>query len=185
MSKLHRASLLLLFGMILTVPAAAQDSGFYALASFGNADTESRLGPFGLVDGSDNTWQLGAGYAFNDWLSVELSYHDFGEPIGFFGCLPDVLCSPSVDTEDVQIDGWSGQFVGRLPLAWDLSLFGKTGLIGWETSAATPLLRESGDDLIYSVGLHWAANQSIALQASYEEVALDVRNAKFGLMFRF
>lgn len=181
MSELRSAILLLVVSLGFTVPAAAQDSGFYALASVGNADTE--YGRF--ARGSDDAWQLGAGYAFSDRLSIELSYHDFGEVVGFGGCPPEVLCLRRLPPEDVQIDGWSGQLVGSLPLVPDLSLFAKAGWVGWEISAARPSLRDSGDGLIYSAGLHWAASQRIALQASYEEVDLDIAAAKVGLVFRF
>ncbi|MGH8222574.1 MAG: hypothetical protein ACREQZ_06340, partial [Woeseiaceae bacterium] len=147
MSKPHAAILLLLANVFFIMPATAQDSGFYALASFSNADTEYWPESTVLVDGDDDAWQLGGGYAFSSGFSVEVSYHDFG--IAFAGCPPVVFCLVAFPPEEVEIDGWSGQFVGSLPLARDLSLFAKAGLIGWEISAASPSLQDSGEDLIY------------------------------------
>ncbi len=144
-----------------------------------------RVSPIDPVDDDDYGWAASLGYAFSSNWAVELGYHDFGEPTGFAGCPPEVLCIAAFAPDGTSVTGWSGQMAGTLPIGSDLSLVGKAGVIGWETSARNPSLDSDGSDLIYSLGLQWDLNAQLGLQLSYEKVDLDITTARAGLLFRF
>lgn len=178
-------SLLVATLSLAAAPAIAQDRAFYGLLSLGNSDSRFQVSPNDPVDGDDNGWAASLGYAFSNNWAVELGYHDFGDPTGFAGCPPEVLCIAAFVPEDTSVTGWSGQLAGTLPLGYDLSLIGKAGVIGWKTSARSPSLDEDGSELIYSLGLNWDITEKLGMQLSYEKVDLDITTARAGLMFRF
>jgi hypothetical protein len=178
-------SLLVATMSLAAAPASAQNGAFYGLLGLSNSDSQFQVGPNDPVDGDDNGWSASLGYAFSSYWAVEVGYHDFGEPTGFAGCPPEVLCIAAYAPGATSVTGWSGQLAGALPLGYDLSLIGKAGVIGWETSARNPSLNGDGSDLIYSLGLQWDLNEQLGMQLSYERVDLDITTARVGVLFRF
>src|SRR5690606_32945778 len=72
----------LLFG--LSLPAAAADNGIYFGGSVGQANVEvDNINVSGTLEdfkGDDTSWKLIAGIRPLDWLGIEASYVNFGEP---------------------------------------------------------------------------------------------------------
>lgn len=158
----------------------------YLFVSAGEADTHRRLSVADVVEGDDDSFEIGAGYAFNPYLSIEGSYQSFGKPDGFVGCPIDVFCIAVVPfaREDVEVDGWTGALRGSLPVTGRLSVFARVGLLAWETSARSAPLDDSGTDLLYGLGLAADVTDRFAVQLSYEETGVDVDTVKLGLRMR-
>lgn len=164
---------------------AQPSSNFYAVASVGYSDTSFRPTVNDVIDDDDQSFEVGIGYAFNRYLSVQGSYHDFGEPTGFANCPPGVLCITVTTPEPVEVDGWSASVIGHLPLGERLSLFGKAGILSWDTSASSSSLDDSGEDLLVGAGVSWQLTDRWGVELAYERVDLDIDSGKLGVAFRF
>jgi hypothetical protein len=116
---------------------------------------------------------------------VEGGYHDFGEPIGFAGCPIEVFCIQAFVPEAVSIEGWSASLVATTSLIEQVEVFGKIGFMSWDADARSPSLNDSGNDLLYAVGLVWNASKRWGVRASYEKVELDIESATLGAIYRF
>jgi len=188
-SFIYRVLSVLLVVISAAVPAMAAgfDRQVYLVVAAGQADTDARLSEVDEINGDDTAYELGLGYAFSPYLSVEGSYHDFGEPYGYAGCPRDLLCVAIVPyvRENVSLDGWSAALRGNIPLTDHLSLFGRVGLLAWDSSALNPGLNDSGTDLLYGAGIAADLNDRFGLQLSYERVDLDIDSLKLGVMMRF
>lgn len=175
----------------LTIPgqsAGAQDFDRhgYVFVNVGNTETDRRLSIADVIDGDDDSYEVGGGFAFTPYLSVEGSYQRFGRPDGFVGCPVDVLCIALVpfSRENVEVDGWTGALRGTLPVTTSLSVFARAGLLAWETSARTAALNDSGTDMLYGLGLAADINDRFGVQLSYEKAGVDVETLKLGLKVR-
>ncbi|MBT8132399.1 MAG: porin family protein, partial [Gammaproteobacteria bacterium] len=170
------------------VPAQAETAGQgYFLVSAGKTDADFRTTSADAVQGDDTSFELGVGFAFNENFAIEASYQDFGEPDGFAGCPPDVLCIAIVPfaREPVSLNGWSAALRGAVPLTGSLSAFGKIGFLSWDTSATNQGLNASGTDLLYAVGVAADLNDRVSLQLSWEQAELDIETVKLGMRFNF
>lgn len=162
---------------------ADTDSSAYLLASYGESDSEFSVSANDKVQGDDKSLELGVGFAFSEHLSVEASYQDFGNPDGFVGCPPDVFCIAIVpfSREPVDIDGWAAALRAALPITDTLSVFGRFGLLAWDSSARSPELNDSGTDLLYGIGIAVEFSERVGLQVSYEKAEVDIETVKLGL----
>lgn len=172
----------LLFGHAV---GADPGAGAYAFVNIGESRSNFRPSVVDVISDNDVSYALGVGYAFNRYFSVEGSYHDFGEPIGFAGCPIEVLCIQAFSPEAVSIEGWSGSLVATTPLVDQLDVFGKIGVMSWDADARGPSLNDSGSDLLFGVGLVWNASTRWGVRASYEKVDLDIETATLGAIYRF
>ncbi|NIP16917.1 MAG: outer membrane beta-barrel protein [Xanthomonadales bacterium] len=177
---------LFVFGMMLATPVSANGQ-YFAFLNVGGADTGFTTTVETVTD-DDRSFELGFGYAFNRYLSVQGSYHDFGTHTGLVAqCPPELVCiAPNIHggfLERVSFDGLSVSLRGTIPLSDKLALFGTLGIISWDASA--PHMDVSGEDLVYSAGLAWEVSDDWGLQISYEEVDLDIQSGKFGVIYRF
>lgn len=172
-----------LAGVVYADPAGTG----YLLASIGKATSEFRTSPSDAIQGDDTAFEIGVGFAFNEYLAVEASYQDFGEPDGFAGCPPDVLCIAIVPfaREPVSVDGWSAALRGTVPITESLSAFGRLGFLAWDTSASNQGLNASGTDLLYAVGIATDISDRMSLQLSWEQAEIDIETTKLGIRFRF
>lgn len=166
-------------------PRAEATPPMHAFASVGNADADFRPDVNDAVDDDDQSFELGVGMTLGQHLLVQLSYQDFGSPTAYAGCPPEVDCSLVSTPEPVDIDGWSAAVVGRLPLGSGFSLFGKAGITAWDASAASASLNDSGTDLLYGAGAWWSATDRWGFVVQYEEVNLDIRSVKAGVVLEF
>lgn len=159
----------------------------YILAGVGKADTLARTSPTDEINGDDTAFEIGVGFAFSPYLSVEGSYQDFGKPYGYAGCPIDVLCIAIVpfSREEVSVDGWSVALRGGLPITESLSAFGRLGFLSWDASASSQGLNDSGTDLLYGVGIAADVSDRIGLQLSYEKAEIDIETVKVGVRLRF
>lgn len=170
-----------------TFARADDERSSYVFASYGESDSEFSVTSNDTIQGDDKSYEIGFGYAFSKHLAVEGSYQNFGDPDGFAGCPPEVLCIAIVpfSREPVEIDGWAVALRGSVPFTDSLSGFARLGLLAWDASAQTPVLNDSGTDLLYGVGFAADYNESFGLQLAYERVELDIDTVKLGARFRF
>lgn len=180
-----------LFALVMAsltgVVYADSDGHGYFLVSVGKATSEFRTSPGDAIQGDDTAFEVGVGYAFNEFFAIEASYQDFGEPDGFAGCPPDVLCIAIVPfaREPVSVDGWSAALRGSVPITASLSAFGKLGFLAWDTSARNQGLNTSGTDLLYAVGIASDISDRLSLQLSWEQADIDIETVKLGMRFSF
>ena len=168
-------------------PALADEpeAGFFASVSISSADSDFRPSATDVVSDDDSAYTIGGGYRFNRYFTAMLTYHDFGEPIGFAGCPPDFLCIQAFVPEKVEIDGWSASVTGGVPLGERFEVFARLGLIAWDASARSPSLNDSGEDLLYGVGATWNVTPRWGIQLAYDTVDLDIETRSLGVVFRF
>jgi hypothetical protein len=155
--------------------ASAADNGIYIGASIGDANVEVDEG-FGQLDASDTGFKLIAGIRPLDWLAVEASYVNFGEP--------------EDNGLSVDADGISAFAVLFLPVG-PVDLFAKGGLVNYDASidgGGGTLASDDGTEFAYGVGAAFRV-WSLAIRAEYEifEIA-DVDDANLlslGVTFTF
>lgn len=181
----------LLLSLALFLPAALvsadDEHQGYLFASYGETDVEFSVTPNDTIQGDDRSFELGFGFALGKHLALEGSYQNFGDPDGFAGCPPDMACIAIVpfSREPVEIDGWAVALRGNLPLTDNLSGFIRLGLLAWDTSARTAVLNDSDTDLLFGIGLAADLGDRFGLQASFEQVELDIETVKVGVTYRF
>ena len=111
----------------------------------------------------DNATKIFGGYAFNRFFAVQGDFVDFGESSG--------AVSPSVrGTSDVQ--GFAPSVVGTLPIG-PVELFGRIGMMFYDVDlnlSGGRLVEESGEDLLWSVGLGIDVLDRLNLRLEYEEI---------------
>lgn len=150
---------------------AQESSGFYLGGSIGEATNETDE-----FKGSDTAFKLAAGYAFNDYLGIELAYVDAGTQ-------EDTVGLVEIENES---SGVIASALLRLPLGETFAVFGKLGYAFYDSEATGRLgdLREresdSDEDLAYGVGLELALWSSFKLRAEYE--AVDVSAGDFEIV---
>jgi hypothetical protein len=179
----HRVFAPLAASVILaSAPASAE---FYAGASIGDGTFEASDNIDGQsldFESSDTALKIFGGYMFNDYVGVEVAYHDLGaldDGIGFDGGEFGQL-KASVDAD---LTGFSGQLVGQYPIG-PVDIFGKVGILMYDLDGdlditdanGDRLLRESvsddGEELIYGVGARYNFGQ-VGVRAEYEVIDAD------------
>lgn len=151
---------ILLAAAVAFGPAAAlaADNGIYIGASVGQANVEiDDIDVGGLredFDADDTGFKLIAGIRPLDWLAVEASYVNFGEP-------EDTVDGVKLKADG---DGISAFAVGFLPVG-PVDLFAKVGLISWDSKIGG--VSEDGTDLAYGAGVQFRV-LGLSLRAEYE-----------------
>ena len=160
-----RKATLLIPALLLgaAAPAFAADNGFYLGGSVGQANVEiDDIGGLNAGDfkGDDTAFKFIAGIRPLDWLAVEASYVNFGEP-------DDTIMGTKVETEG---DGISAFAVGFLAVG-PVDLFAKAGLLTWDTKVSGSF-DEDGTDFAYGVGAQFRV-WSLGVRAEYEKFEVD------------
>lgn len=150
---------------------AQEHAGLYIGGSIGEATNES-----GEFKASDTAFKLTAGYAFNDYLGLELAYVDAGTQT-------DNVGSVEIQNEST---GVIASALLRMPLGEKFALLGKLGYAFYEADATArqgnlvARERDEDEDLAYGVGLELAIWRGLKLRAEYE--AVDVSDADFHIV---
>ncbi|NOX76266.1 MAG: porin family protein [Gammaproteobacteria bacterium] len=129
------------FGITSIAAAGAGDT--YIGSSLGNASPDS--------SGFDSAleWKIFGGYALSDILAVEGGYVSFGKMDG--STIGNVSTS-------IEPTGFEVAAVGNFPINSQFSLFGKAGLLAWDSKATVSLGNASlsgsttGTDIFYGAG---------------------------------
>lgn len=169
----HRLTVCLLL-LAASAPAVAHDrEGAYVFAGFGSASTawKARPGvtPAGQDPGStssNRSYQLGAGYRFNDYLGVEANYADMTGQARRAGI------------GAVQGSAFGVGAVGILPLGRRIELFAKAGVgrsqhrFQRAADAAGPSsVRGYNVSPLVSLGANYRVNSTLAMRVEWSTVS--------------
>jgi hypothetical protein len=119
---------------------------------------------------SDNAMKVFAGWNFNRFFAVQADFVDFGEASG---AVASSVGAPSTGSSDVQ--GLAPSIVGTIPIG-PLELFGRVGMMFCEIDmnlTGGRLVDESGEDLVWSVGLGIDILDRLNLRLEYEELDIE------------
>lgn len=156
---------ILLAGALLLAPLApalAADNGIYLGGSIGQANlkVDDIAGiPAADFDADDTGWKFIGGIRPLDWLAVEASYVNFGEP-------EDTVLGTDLEADG---DGVSAFAVGFLAVG-PVDLFAKAGLLSWDSTIAGA--SDDGTDLAYGAGVQ-VRLLGLSLRAEYEIFDVD------------
>ncbi len=169
-------------GALAGAPAAlAQDAGFYAGGSLGQAKFTEWCVPAPTVltcDDKDSAWKLFGGYRFNRNFALEASSIDWGEASGTVSAVGRV----SAEQSSMGIAA-----VGMLDLAPQFSIFGKAGflLTEQELPASSAPEREE-TEFHYGIGARFAFAPNWAARAEWEKTEkLKAELLSVGVEYRF
>jgi OOP family OmpA-OmpF porin len=184
-NKLSVAALALIFALFSDGVTA--QSGFYVSGAFGSSDSDVALGGINRVDGDDSSYALSVGYAFNRNVSVEAAYQDLGTHNGETNCPPGFACLFIPLMTRAQLTGISLSFIGSYPLSERLDVYGKVGLLSWDVDfeGISSAFNDSGEDLLYGMGLNWSIDGQWKVFVEYQRADLDVDIASIGLRHQF
>ncbi|MDY0065374.1 MAG: outer membrane beta-barrel protein [Steroidobacteraceae bacterium] len=157
-----RKAILATVALLATGPALAADNGVYLGGSIGKANLEID----DVVDltgddfkGDDTAYKFIVGIRPLDWLAVEASYVNFGEP-------SDTVAGNRLRADG---DGVSAFAVGFLPFG-PVDLFAKAGLISWDSKIAG--FDADGTDFAFGLGAQLRF-LSLSVRAEYEAFDVD------------
>lgn len=187
--------LVLAVAAVLASPLAAQeDQGFFFSAKLGSADVEQDFGDTveQIIDGEEDSFAFEAGFRFSKWFGVQAGYHDFGD-------IPGIACiegecddiGAGVDLE-ASIKAYSASAVAAFSLPLGFSIFGKAGLVFWESEIdaigddGTEFLEDfSDEDVILGVGARFSLPGPFSVFAEWEEIAGDIETISLGATLAF
>ena len=190
-------SFVLAGSLVHSSPAAAADRGFYFSAKIGSTDVEQSFGDAveQLVDGDEDSLAFEVGFAFSKYLAVQAGYHDFGEIPGLLcgegGC--DGAGSPPLAVLEAETKAYSAAAVVRLPLPLGFSIFGKAGVVFFESEidvigddGASEFLDDfSDEDVILGVGARFELPGPFSVFGEWEQIAGDIETLSLGVTIAF
>jgi outer membrane protein with beta-barrel domain len=174
-----------LIGVIVVVLAMATSASLagplYFGASVGETKIKAEESGFNF-DGSATSYKIYAGYRFFKFFGVEASYLDFGSPDDSSGGT-DVSVSAT---------GWDAFAVGVLPFGKHFEIFGKYGLVFWNSDtdvSGSGTNSDSGNDTVYGAGLAFIFGKHLGVRGEYERYNIQntdsVDIVSIGADFRF
>lgn len=144
--------------------------GFYVGGAIGDATVEFEDDQTGeTFDADDTGYKVILGYRIIDWVAVELTYSDYGDPVdAFFG----------VDTE-ASYDARSASVLGMVPLG-NFDLFGRLGFARLDTDFTAVDFNvtdsQESTEPLFGLGAQYRASPTLAIRLEWEGVLLDASN---------
>jgi OmpA-OmpF porin, OOP family len=183
---------------LTTVAGITHAEGWYVGIGAGqatsDADTDgitflSGPGPIS-VDETDSSFKVFGGYQFNKYLGVEVGYIDMGETSA---------TAPGPDTYKFALTGFEVAAMGTWPISEKFSLFGKLGLVSWNSDVTFNVsgiggsVSENGTDAMVGAGAQYNFTKNLGVRAEVEVFDIDEVDAgagstyivSLGAMFRF
>lgn len=144
--------------------------GFYVGGAIGDASVEFEDDETGeTFDGDDTGYKVIVGYRIIDWVAVELSYSDYGDPVDEFA---------GVDLES-SYDAKSVSVLGMLPLK-NFDLFGRLGFARLDTEFTAVGFNvtdtQESTEPLFGLGAQYRPNTNLAIRVEWEAVLLDANN---------
>lgn len=158
---LKRLGLVFLGVLLLATPQTF--AGVFFGASVLDTSVEADDGSGGEFDASDTGFKVYGGYDFAKFFRLEGSYLDLGSP------------DDSAGGTDIQVDisAWDGFAVLVIPIGKHFEVFGKAGLVMWDTETDfsgtfSGSEDDSGTDAAYGIGAAFKLGKRLAIRAEYE-----------------
>lgn len=161
------------------------DEGFYAGGGVGQFNLEID-GADGVdeavqsLDSDDTAWQAFVGWRINPYIALQAAYVDFGGPED------DFSTSGSSGNYKAELAGFAPSVIGTLPLGF-VELSAKLGYYFYDLDITANVddpgdpdfdSSDSGEDLMYGVGVGLTLFERLHAKLEYEEIDLkDVENA--------
>ncbi len=194
MRRLHQTALLFL--MLATMATAASAGPFYLTGKLGNTSLNADTGDSfsQIIDGDDNSWTLGLGMRFGDYMVFQAEFHDFGSVPGLgLPCpLGDDACIQVVVPLEADSSAVSVSFVPHLPLGEKAFLYGKLGFVSWESdiseaidSGSDFLQSQDDEDILYGAGFKWKLSGPFTVFAEYEKISDTFETVALGATWGF
>ncbi|MEE2778824.1 MAG: outer membrane beta-barrel protein [Acidobacteriota bacterium] len=179
----------------LALPTAAAETGLYLNLKLGTTDIDTSVGGAfqQVIDGHDDSVAYEVGYRFSRHWAVQAATHDFGSVVGAAPpCTPEppVACPLFVPVEASSM-AYSLSLLPQLPLGQRLSIFGKIGLISWESELRTTLTpgedlgESSEEDILWGLGARLKVFGPFEIFYEYEGVGDELETQAFGVSFAF
>lgn len=199
-----------------SAPLAADQSGFQVDLKHGRSTLDDTFGRRFVKSFDDEaaSSSVEIGYFFNDYVGVQVGYHDLGTfdgggspcPDDVEGCIEALseeilaLCADQAPCVAVfapieaEVTGWSLAVVPSWPFTSRLSAFGKVGVLEWDTdlsstlqltSAGREFERFSNTDLLTGIGLNYRIGKNLGASVEYRRLDLDLASASLGVNWRF
>lgn len=201
----HQYPRLLLASVVLfllaTAPPAAGESRWFLNGKVGSASLDRQFGTRSPTsfEGSDETGSVEVGYVLNRYLAVQGGYHDLGSYGGLGSPCPEdaevcpLYLEPSLPFAAVpmtaDVSGLSLTLVPRWPVYQHFSLYGKVGVIDWDTEVTGlgfgHINSYSDRDLLTGVGAQYDFRKGLGVLVEYQRMRLDHGSASVGASWRF
>jgi hypothetical protein len=146
---------------------ADENSGLYLGVGLGDFSSEfDSIRDVDIdFDESSDASKIFAGWRFNRFLAVQLDYIDFGD------------AGVTLDLLNIQAEtrGIAPSVVATLPVG-PVELFAKAGMLFYDLEVSLngdTLVDESGNDIVYGVGVGYTLFGRLALRAEYEIIEID------------
>lgn len=160
-----------------SVPAIAQDAGFYLGGGVGQARWDvDTTGLTGSSDDRDYGWKVFAGYQFNRYFAIEGGYADFGNAT-FNGALATAVPPFAAGTAvaaDLEANAWFLALVGTLPVSNQFSVLAKLGVsrtdldLTARVGGLTGTANEKSTEATYGLGVRFDATRNLGIRAEWD-----------------
>ena len=195
MRRSHRTALILV-ALAMLATAAAAENPIYLTGKLGNTTFDTDLGDSfrQVIDGDDNSWSVGLGLRFGDYLVFQGEYHDFGSVPGLGAPCPDdaEVCPTIVIPVEADSSAVSVSFLPHLPLGERAFLYGKIGFVSWESDVSEAI--DAGSDfiddfddeeLLYGAGFRLMLPGPFAGFVEYEKISDAFETISVGVTYGF
>ena len=156
-----------------TIPVSASDTGLYLGAGIGQAsydilDFYPSLGDY--VESPTPGYTAYGGYRFLKFIAVEAGYADLGSPQW-----QERNVQGYQERAEVSVKGWNAFVVGILPVSNVVDIYGKLGILAWDTEITSFLQGEyiysessTGTDTVYGIGAGFWVGPNVTLRGEAE-----------------
>lgn len=174
-------------GLLVAWQPAVADSGLFisGAVNYGQVDDDFDLDDIDDVDDlkaafDDNStgFNAGIGWRFNNWLSVDAAYWDFGD-----------FKSDSYGNgrkAEIETTAITAGAMASVPL-WILDVYARAGVAFWDADADIRDADDDGEDLYYGAGvaLNVFSSIDLYLEVVRFDLQTDLDTASLGVRFTF
>lgn len=194
----------------LTLAEGQTNTGFYLAIDAGQATLSPSIKLDNVGDGSvgsgrliqsdqeNATYTLGVGYAFNDYVAVELGYTSYGDSEDIY-YYDDGINPPTATISEVtDIQSVNLSILAGMPMGEDFSMYFRGGYGAWDMDARVTTATNSTTDDWNKVGINYGfgfkldMTDNLSLRNEYlwynfddEDIDLDTETITLGLVFTF
>jgi hypothetical protein len=180
----------------LAASPASAENPFYLLGKIGDTSTDDDLGQRfqKVIDGDDGSWSLGLGLHLGRFLVFQAEYHELGEAPGRGSPCPDSEenCIEILVPLAAESSALSVTFLPHLPLTKRIFIYGKVGVVAWEsevdrvfTDTSQFIEEYDEEDLLYGAGLRFNFLGPFGIFVEYEKLADPFDTVAVGATFGF